>query len=333
MGDILNWGILGASNFARSQMAPAIQAAENARFAALATSDPEKARGFRSFCPDLKVHADYDALLADPELDAIYIPLPNSLHVEWAQKAARAGKHVLVEKPIAMTAEDIDGLIALRDETGLLIAEAYMIVHHPQWIRARELVQSGAIGQVDHVDTAFSYDNRADLKNVRNNPDLGGGGIRDIGVYTYSSVRFVTGAEPTDLEARIKTEHGVDTWAQVVGQMEGPSEGPVGRFTYSAITSMRLCPRQEVVFQGETGQIRLTAPFNPGVFGQAELELRRHDGTRTIESWPRANHYVLQVENFGRTVRDGADYPCPLEFSRGTQAMIDRVFDVAIEIS
>ncbi|MCK8463829.1 Gfo/Idh/MocA family oxidoreductase [Aliiroseovarius sp. S1339] len=329
MGDVLNWGILGASNFALKQMGPAIHAAPNARLVALATSNAEKSIGFKAFCPDLNVHDSYEALLADADVDAVYIPLPNHLHVKWAQKAARAGKHVLVEKPIAMKAEEIDTLIALRDETGLLIAEAYMIVHHPQWLRARDLVQSGAIGQVDHVDTAFSYDNRADVNNVRNKPDMGGGGIRDIGVYTYSSVRFVTGAEPTDLSARIKTENGVDTWAQVVGEMAGP----LGRFTYSAMTSMRLCPRQEVVFQGETGQIRLTAPFNAGIFGQAELELRRHDGTRTIENWPQANQYILQVENFGRTVRDGADYPCPLEFSRGTQAMIDRVFDVAVDIS
>ena len=304
MGDVLNWGIMGASNFARNHMGPAIHSAGNARLAALATSNVEKSKEFKFLNPELKVHNSYDVLLTDPEIDAIYIPLPNTLHVEWAQKAARAGKHVLVEKPIAMKADEIDDLIALRDETGLLIAEAYMIVHHPQWIRARELVRSGAIGQIDHVDTVFSYDNREDTQNVRNDPNLGGGGIRDIGVYTYSSVRFVTGAEPAEISARIRTENGVDTWAHVVGQMEGR----LGRFTYSAITSMRLSPRQEVVFQGDDGQIRLTAPFNPGVFGQAELEVRRPDGTRTIESWPRANHYILQVENFGRTVRDGVDY-------------------------
>ncbi|MDE9449285.1 Gfo/Idh/MocA family oxidoreductase [Aliiroseovarius sp. Z3] len=328
MGEVLNWGILGASKFALNHMGPAIHAAGNAQLTALATSSLEKAKGFKLFRPELKVHESYDALLDDPDIDAVYIPLPNSLHVEWAHKAARAGKHVLVEKPIAMKAEEIDDLTALRDKTGLLIAEAYMIVHHPQWIRARDLVQSGAIGRVDHVDTAFSYDNRTDTKNVRNDPDLGGGGIRDIGVYTYSSVRFVTGAEPAEISARIKTENGVDTWAQVVGEMEGP----LGRFTYSAITSMRLSPRQEVVFQGDAGEIRLTAPFNPGVFGQAELEVRRPDGTRTIESWPQTNHYILQVENFGRAVHEGAAYPCPLEFSRGTQAMIDRVFDVAVDI-
>ncbi len=328
MVKVLNWGVLGASNFARKQMAPAIHAARGARLVALATSDAGKARGFTAFCPDLRVHDSYQALLEDPGVDAVYIPLPNALHVEWAQNAARAGKHVLVEKPIAMTAAEIDDLIALRDDTGLLIAEAYMIVHHPQWIRARELVQSGAIGTVEHAEAVFCYDNRADRANVRNDPALGGGGIRDIGVYTYSSVRFATGAEPIDLLARIRTENGVDTWAQVVGQMDGPS----GRFTFSAMTSMRLSPRQEVVIQGDRGQMRLTAPFNPGIFGPAELDLRRPDGTRTIETWPQDNQYILQIENFGCTVQEGAVYPCPLEFSRGTQAMIDRVFDVAVDI-
>lgn len=328
MSNVLNWGILGASNFAFNQMGPAIHAANSSRLNAIGSSSTEKAQKFAGFCPDIKIHDSYEAFLADPSVDAVYIPLPNHLHVEWAVKAAQAGKHVLVEKPATMTAGEFDDLIALRDETGLLIAEAYMIVHHPQWIRARELVQTGAIGQVDHVDVAFSYDNRADTENVRNKAAYGGGGIRDIGVYTYSSVRFVTGSEPVDLSARIKTEHGVDTWAQVVGEMEGPQ----GRFTYSAMTSMRLPPRQEAVFQGEKGEIRLTAPFNPGVFGQAELELRRPEGTCTIERWPGENHYVRQVENFARTVNDGAAYPCPLEFSRGTQEMIDRVFEVAVDI-
>lgn len=329
MGNVLNWGILGAASFARKMMGPAIHAAGNARLVSLATSKAQKGIEFKRFCPDLKVHDSYDALLSDPTVDAVYIPLPNHLHVEWAVKAAQAGKHVLVEKPVALKADQIDDLIALRDQTGLLIAEAYMIVHHPQWVRARELIQSGAIGKVDHAEAVFTYDNRADVNNVRNKPHMGGGGIRDIGVYTYSSLRFAMGAEPTDIAARIKTENGVDTWAQVVGEMEGS----LGRFTFSAMTSMRLPPRQEVILQGETGQIRLSAPFNPGRFGQAELELRRPNNTRTVETWPSENQYILQVENFGRTAREGADYPCPLEFSRGTQAMIDRVFDVAVDIS
>lgn len=328
MAEALRWGILGAAKFAAGHMGPAINAAGGNRLVALATSTADKAAPFEAICPGLDVFLDYDAMLEWDAIDAVYIPLPNHLHVEWTKKAARAGKHVLCEKPIAMQAGEIDELIALRDETGLLIAEAYMIVHHPQWLRVRELIQAGEIGQVDHVDAAFSYDNRADPGNFRNRPEAGGGGIRDIGVYTYSSVRFATGAEPVDLSARLKRENGVDTWAQVVGEMEGPR----GRFTYSAMTSMRLPLRQEVVIMGERGTITLRAPFNPGTFGEAQVEIRAPDGTLRIERWPGVNQYVRQVENFARTVQEGAPYPCPLEFSRGTQEMIDTVFSVAVEI-
>lgn len=323
----VRWGILGAAKFAMDFMAPAIHAAKGAELVALATSDPAKATGFQAFCPALRLHTSYDALLADPAIDAVYIPLPNHLHVEWTLKALAAGKHVLTEKPISLRADEIDQIIAARDRTGLLAAEAYMIVHHPQWIRARALVQSGAIGTVGHVDAAFSYDNRDAPGNIRNRPETGGGGIRDIGVYTYGCARFVTGAEPAALQARVRLENGVDTWAQVVGEMAGPG----GRFTYSAMTSMRLFTRQEVVFQGDRGMIRVAmGPFNANVYGEARLELHHGPGlTMTTERWPADNHYVLQVEAFGRSVRDGVPYACPLEFTRGTQAMIDQIFAVA----
>ncbi len=189
----VNWGVLGAAKFAREHMARAIHEAEGARLHSLATSDPAKAEGFRAFCPDLKVHASYDALLADQEVDAVYIPLPNHLHVKWTRKAALAGKHVLTEKPIALAAAEIDGLIALRDASGLLVTEAYMIVHHPQWQRARQLVAEGDPRRILHADAAFSYDNRADPGNIRNRPETGGGSIPDIGVYAYGSVRWTTG--------------------------------------------------------------------------------------------------------------------------------------------
>ncbi|NJK42827.1 MAG: Gfo/Idh/MocA family oxidoreductase [Aquincola sp.] len=130
--------------------------------------------------------------------------MPNHLHVEWTLKALEAGKHVLTEKPIAMQASEIDALIAARDRTGLFATEAYMIVHHPQWRKARDLVRSGAIGQVDHVDTAFSYDNRGDPDNIRNRPETGGGAMRDIGVYPCVTTRFATGAEPVRLRADLR---------------------------------------------------------------------------------------------------------------------------------
>jgi predicted dehydrogenase len=312
----VNWGILGAAKFAREHEA------EGARFAALATSDPAKADGFRAFCPDLRVHMSYEALLADPEIEAVYIPLPNHLHVEWTLKAARAGKHVLTEKPIALKAAEIDALIRARDDSGLLVTEAYMIVHHPQWQRARQLVQEGAIGRVLHADAAFSYDNRDDPGNIRNRPETGGGSIPDIGVYTYGSVRWVTGAEPVGARSQIVRENGVDVFAQVWADMEGPG----GRFTYGAMTSMRLPPRQEVVFQGDKGLIRMTAPFNAGLFGEAQLHMFRPGQADHVERFPGVRQYRNQVEAFCRTLRGGAPYPWSLEDARGTQAMIDMVY-------
>jgi len=321
MSDIIRWGVLGAANFAREHMARAIHAAEGATLAGLATSLAQKAAGFQAFAPALTVFDDYDALLASADIDAVYVPLPNHLHVEWASRALRAGKPVLCEKPIALQAGDIDDLIALRDQTGLLAAEAFMIVHHPQWQRAREIYQSGAIGPLVLVDAVFSYDNRDAPENIRNRPETGGGSLPDIGVYTFGSARFVTGEEPAHVQARIRRENGVDVFAHVVADF--PS------FRYSSVTSMRMFPRQEMTFHGEKGVMRLSCPYNSAVFGQADLTVETDGMTVTAERWPGVNQYVLQVENFGRTLRGLAPYPCPLEFSRGTQAMMDRVLEVA----
>lgn len=148
-------------------MGPAIAAAQGGELVELATSDAQNAVPFQKFAPNLKVHTDYDALLADPNVDAVYIPLPNDLHQPWALKALAAGKAVLVEKPVGMNVAEIDELIAARDASGLFAAEAYMIVHHPQWQKMRELVQSGALGKLRRVSSTFSYDNRADESNIR----------------------------------------------------------------------------------------------------------------------------------------------------------------------
>ena len=324
----VRWGILGAANFARQHMAPAIHAAHGAELAALATSDPAKAEGFRAFCPALRLHSSYDALLADPGIDAVYIPLPNHLHVEWTLKALRAGKHVLTEKPIAMKAAEIDQIIAERDRTGLLAAEAYMIVHHPQWHRAKEWLEAGEIGTLRHVDAAFSF-HLTDMTNIRNRPDTGGGSLRDIGVYTFGSARFVTGAEPVALESRIQWENGIDAQALVFGTMKGPG----GSFSYHSMTSMRLYNRQVVTFQGDKGMIRVEGgPFNANVNDMAEVELHVQGNRVITDRFPTANQYKLQVEAFGRSVREGVAYPCPLEFVQGTQAMMDMAYAGAVAI-
>lgn len=325
----VKWGVLGAANFAREHMAPAIHAAKGAELYALATSSPEKAAGFTAFAPNLKIHSSYEALLADPAIEAVYIPLPNHLHVEWTLKALAAGKHVLTEKPIALRADEIDQIIAARNASGLLAAEAYMIVHHPQWQRAKQWLEAGEIGTLRHVDAAFSF-HLTDMDNIRNRPDAGGGSLRDIGVYTFGSARFVTGSEPVDLSARLILDNGIDSFAQVSGIMDGPH----GRFTYGSMTSMRLYNRQVVTFQGDKGMIRLEGgPFNANVNDLAEVELHRNGNSVLVERFPTANQYVLQVQAFGRSIREGVAYPCPLEFIKGTQAMMDKVYDVAVEIS
>jgi predicted dehydrogenase len=325
----VRFGILGAANFALGHMAPAIHAAKGAEFYALATSSPEKAAPFAAFQPNLVVHPTYEALLADTNIDAVYIPLPNHMHVDWTLKALAAGKHVLTEKPIALHADEIAQIIAARDASGLLAAEAYMIVHHPQWQRAKAWLEAGEIGNLRHVDAAFSF-HLLDSENIRNKPETGGGSLRDIGVYTFGSVRYVTGSEPTDLSARLIREGGIDSFAQVAGIMDGPH----GRFTYGSMTSMRLYNRQTVVFQGDRGMIRLDGgPFNANVNDIAAAELHRAGNSVLTERFVTANQYVLQVEAFARSVRTGAPYPCPLEFVRGTQAMMDWVYRVGVDIS
>lgn len=315
----VNIGVIGASSFALAHTARAIHEAEGARFAALATSSAAKAEPFRAFAPDLVVHHDYEELLADPAIEAVYIPLPNHLHVEWTLKALEAGKHVLTEKPIAMTAPEIDALIAARDRTGLFASEAYMIVHHPQWQRVRTLIDEGEIGRLRHVDAVFTFD-LPDGDNIRNRPETGGGSIPDIGVYTYGSARFAARAEPVALTSRIRRENDVDVWAQVTGVMTGPT----GEFTYCALTSTRLYGRQEVTFQGEEGLLRLTAPFNPGSFGEAQVHVVHGDTTR-VERFPAVRQYVLEFENLVGALRGGSAFPWTLEDARGTQTMIDLV--------
>jgi len=253
----VRWGILGAAKFAREHMAPAIHAARGATLVGLATSGAEKAAPFQAFAPGLKFFESYEALLASPEIDAVYIPLPNHLHVEWTLKALDAGKAVLTEKPIAMEEAEFDTLIAARDRTGLLAAEAYMIVHHPQWKKARALVAEGAIGALRHVRGAFCYNNADEPENIRNRPETGGGALRDIGVYTFGSTRFVSGKEPVKggMRANISFENEVDTLSLVTAEFPG--------FTLETMVSMRLNPYQEMAFFGDRGTLRLTAPFNP----------------------------------------------------------------------
>jgi len=317
----VNWGILGAAKIAREWLCPAIHLSAKGRIGAVASRSMAKAQELAAPYGDVSCYGSYEALLADPRIDAIYIPLPNSDHVEWTLKCLKAGKHVLCEKPIAMKAAEIDQLIAVRDQTGLLAAEAFMVTHHPQWQRVRELVQSGKLGNLRHVDGAFTFFND-DMGNIRNQPAYGGGALPDIGVYPAVTTRFVTGEEPVAMRAQIEWENGVDTTARAQANFPG--------FTMDFYVSIRMALRQQMVFHGEKAVLTLNAPFNAGSYGQAEIDIRYPDGRHEIEVFQTADQYLNQFNAFHDTLLNGTGFPCPLEFSKGNQRMIDMVYDAAV---
>ncbi|CAI8020347.1 Uncharacterized oxidoreductase ORF334 [Geodia barretti] len=199
----LSWGVLGASLFAIEHMMPALQQAAGVRVHGIASRELAKAGAVAQRFGLAQAYGDYDSLLADPAIDVVYNPLPNHLHVPWTVKAARAGKHVLCEKPIALDAAEAASLIPVRDETGLQIQEAYVVLHHPQWQRVRALVREGRIGRLRAIQGWFSY-RLEDPDNIRNKREMGGGGLLDIGVYPLLTARYVFGAEPVRVFAAIE---------------------------------------------------------------------------------------------------------------------------------
>lgn len=313
----IRWGVLGTAKIAAEWLCPALNQSPRGRFAAIASRSLAKAEAFAAPYQNVKAYGDYEALLADPEIDAIYIPLPNSDHISWTLKCLNAGKHVLCEKPIAMKADEIDQLIEARDRSGLMVAEAFMVTHHPQWLRVREWIGEGKIGKLRHVQGVFTFFND-DLGNIRNQAEFGGGALPDIGVYPSVTTRFVTGEEPVNVQSRIEWHNGVDTTARVLADF--PS------FTADFYVSMRMALQQEMVFHGEKGVLTVAAPFNPQSYGPSIIEIRYPNGERHSESFETPNQYTLQFDVFHNTVLDGAAYPCPLEFSRGNQRMIDMIY-------
>ncbi|KDB02297.1 oxidoreductase [Defluviimonas sp. 20V17] len=317
MTEQLNWGILSAAKIAREFVAPAIHASARGRIAAVASRTPGKAEALAAPYGPVAIHHDYQALLADPGVDAVYIGLPNAAHVEWTEKALRAGKHVLCEKPLALTAAEIEALIRTRDETGRFAAEAFMVTHHPQWLRVRELVASHEIGRLVGVQGGFSFYND-DPGNIRNDAAQGGGALRDIGVYPAIVTRFVTGEEPGKISARLDWDGGIDASARVWADFTS--------FTLEFFVSMRRAPWQQMLFHGEKGWIRVNAPFNAEAYGDPVIEIFTVAGGRRFEHFARIDQYAAQAEAFAASVFDGAPYACPLEFSLGNQKMIDAIY-------
>lgn len=317
---MFRWGVLSTARIGWRQAIPAILESNFGVLTAVASRDAARVRDYAARFGAAHAFGSYDELLASDAVDGVYIPLPNTQHVEWTLKAAKAGKHVLCEKPIAMQAAEIDTLIAARDAHGVLISEAFAVFHHPQWAKLRELIASGAIGRLRHVQGAYSYFND-DPGNIRNQTALGGGALRDIGVYPVMVTRMVTGREPSRVRAAIRRDDafGTDIDDSILVDFDD--------FELSFYCSTRMALRQTMVFHGESGFIELFAPFNPGVYDHHRIELHnlRHDEAQVFR-FPDVRQYVLQADNFARAAQ-GNDAPVvTLENSRANQRVIDALF-------
>ncbi len=251
------WGILGAAKIATQKVIPGMQTSPDIRVAGIASRDIAKAREAASALGIPKAYGSYEEMLADPEIEVVYNPLPNHLHVPWTIKAMEAGKHVLCEKPIALTAEEAAALIEARARTGKLVAEAFMIRFHPQWRRAREIVRSGEIGELRSINVLFCYNN-VDPTNIRNMADIGGGGLYDIGCYAVASSRFIFEAEPQ----RVVSLLDFDPVLKTDRVSAGLADFGAGRqLTFSVST--QTTPYQRVQILGSKGRVEIEVPFNP----------------------------------------------------------------------
>ena len=320
---MVRWGILGVSMFATRRMVPAMQRGRDLTVAAIASRSRDKADKAARELNIPRAYGSYEELLADPEIDAVYIPLPNHLHVPYAIKAAEAGKHVLCEKPIALNAAEARALLDVRDRTGVLIQEAAMIRVHPRWLATRaELAKgsAGKIGELRSIVSSFGYHLRQ-RDNVRYRRDMGGGTLLDVGFYPVSISRFCFGSEPVRVLASLTTEPetGVDILAAAM------LEFPTGHSIFSC--GMQLSPSQQVALMGAKGRISFDVPWSPYTDRPTRLIIDRSEQLEepVVESvaFEPCNQYTLLAEGFSQAVASGAKAPLPLEDSVKNMAVLD----------
>ncbi|NDW44989.1 Gfo/Idh/MocA family protein [Ruegeria sp. PrR005] len=319
---LFRWGILSTAKIAREHVMPAIARSETGVIHAIASRDAGRAQAQAARFSAARWYDGYDALLSDPDVDGVYIPLPTAQHVEWAIRAAEAGKHVLCEKPIALKADQIDRVIAARDTSGRVVSEAFMVWYHPQWHKVRDLIASGAIGALRQVTGGFSYHN-TDPDNMRNRLELGGGALPDIGVYPVVTTLLATGAEMRRAEARIaySEEFGTDFFARATVGFDG--------FDLNFHVATQMGAHQSMRFFGETGWIDVLTPFNAGLYGFDEVVLHDQKAlSRQVFRFPGVNQYEAQMDAFVRATR-GTGEVFPLEMSRGVQEVIDAIYGAA----
>lgn len=316
----MRWGVLSVSKFAMTKLLPATRNSNRNSIDAIASRDLGRARQAASQIGAPKAYGTYDELLSDSEIDVVYNPLPNHLHLEWTVKAAAAGKHVLCEKPLGMNAAEVKQMIAARDKYGVQIMEAFMIRTHPQWLAAREIVRSGEIGDVRAFIAGFSYFN-TDPGNIRNIAGAGGGAIYDIGCYCVTTSRFILEQEPSRVTCLIDRDPTFQTDRLASAILDYP--GAQAIFTVST----QMVPFQRTQIVGTKGRVEMEIPINAPpdrpqrIFVDTGGALDR-SGIRTVE-FPVVDQYSIQADEFAAAVLGEKPVAVPLEDSLANMRILD----------
>jgi predicted dehydrogenase len=323
MPNKVRWGVLSTAGIGMKKVLPAMQKSEWVELSAIASRDLNKAEEAARALGIVKAYGSYEELLADPQIEAIYNPLPNQLHVPWSIKAAEAGKHVLCEKPISMTVDEARSLLEVQQRTGVIIGEAFMVRTHPQWLRTRELVASGRIGSLRSIQGFFSYFN-TDPKNIRNIPECGGGALMDIGCYPINTSRFLFGEEPLRVSSLLEKSPMFHTDRLTSALLEFPS----GHAMFTCSTE--LVPYQRMQLLGTKGRIEIEIPFNAP--NDRPCKILIDDGRDlfgggiTEETFPTCDQYTIQGDVFSKAVREGTPVPVPMTDALKNMAVIEAIF-------
>jgi predicted dehydrogenase len=319
----VRWGVLGVASIATRKVIPAMQRGERSTIAAIASRELGKAQAAAQSMGIPKAYGSYEEMLNDPEIEAIYNPLPNHMHVPWSVKAAEAGKHVLCEKPVSMDAAEAKILLDARNRTGVKIGEAFMVRTHPQWLRTRELIREGRIGELRAIDTHFSYFN-TDPQNPRNIHEWGGGALLDIGCYPINLSRFVLGEEPTRVMGLVERDPVFQTDRVTSGIMDFPTCQSV------FVCSTQMNYSQRMIFTGTKVRLQVEIPFNAPIDRPCRLLIDDgrdlFGGGASVETIPTCDQYTVQGDAFSRAIRENGEVPVPLEDAIRNMAVIDAIF-------
>lgn len=320
----LRWGVLGTAKIARTKVIPAIQRSALSSVVAIASRTSQRAKEVAEQLDIPKSYGSYEDLLGDADIDAVYIPVPNHLHVPLSLQALEAGKHVLCEKPIATNAADAEALLRVASTfPELRIMEAFMYRFHEQWKYAREIVSSGRLGPIKTVHSMFSYHN-VDDTNVRNVKEIGGGGLLDIGCYCISLSRFIFGKEPIRAFGILDIDPSFGTDRAASGILD------FGDGTATFTCSTQMAPFQHVLILGTEGRLELDIPFNAPRDRPCRLSVYDGPERDEVELAP-SDQFLAQVDAFARSVLDGSEVPTPLDDAVANMKSIDAVQRSAAE--